>query len=69
IGFAAVAIIRRLIGYAHTADFDAIADPQQRGACRAGALAFAYHVLEHHAEVVTIGDFLLNLGERGKTGL
>ena len=69
IGFAAVEIIRRLIGYAHTADFDAIADPQQRGACRAGALAFAYHVLEHHAEVVTIGDFLFSLGERGKTGL
>ncbi|GAB6966012.1 S-methyl-5-thioribose kinase [Komagataeibacter kakiaceti JCM 25156] len=69
IGFASAEIIRRLIGYAHTADFDVITDPRQRGACRAGALSFAYHILDHTAQIRTIGDFLLRLDEYGKAGL
>lgn len=68
-GFAAAEVIRRIIGYAHTADFDVIADPRQRGACRAGALAFAYYILDHTAQIRTLGDFLRHLGEQEKVGL
>ncbi|MCE2574476.1 S-methyl-5-thioribose kinase [Komagataeibacter sp. FNDCR2] len=68
-GFAAAEIIRRIIGYAHTADFDVIADPRQRAACRAGALSFAYHILDHTSQIRTIGDFVLQLDAREKVGL
>ncbi|MBL7233537.1 S-methyl-5-thioribose kinase [Komagataeibacter oboediens] len=69
IGFAGIEIIRRIIGYAHTADFDTIADPQQRATCRAGALSFAYHVLDHLSEFHAINDFLYYLDEQEFVGL
>lgn len=69
IGFAGVEIIRRIIGYAHTADFDTIAAPHQRATCRAGALGFAYYVLEHLDQVRTMADFLRHLAEHDGTGL
>ncbi|AZV38002.1 S-methyl-5-thioribose kinase [Komagataeibacter xylinus] len=69
IGFAAIEIIRRLIGYAHTADFDSITDPRLRATCRAGALAFAYYVLDHLADMRTIADFLSCLEENERKGL
>ncbi|KAB8122576.1 S-methyl-5-thioribose kinase [Komagataeibacter medellinensis] len=69
IGFAGVEIIRRIIGYAHTADFDTIAASHQRATCRAGALGFAYYVLEHLDQVRTMADFLRHLAEHDGTGL
>jgi 5-methylthioribose kinase len=47
--FMAAKIIRRVLGFAQTADFLVIADEQVRAEAQAGALAFARSVLLHHA--------------------
>ncbi|GEM_PF-3776064 len=41
LGFAACNMIRRIVGFAHVADFESIANPGARAACEAGALAMA----------------------------
>ncbi len=38
-------IIRRLVGIAHTADMDSIADADTRAACELRALSFGRHLL------------------------
>ena len=45
IGFAAVIIIRCILGYAHFGDLETIADPDARAACEAGALRLARELL------------------------
>ncbi len=47
LGFGACKMIRRILGFAHVIDFEAIRDPQVRGACEAGALAMARALLTH----------------------
>ncbi|PYD47264.1 S-methyl-5-thioribose kinase [Novacetimonas pomaceti] len=48
VGYAAMEIIRRIIGYAHTADFDVIARPDERTTRREAALRFAFGLLRDH---------------------
>lgn len=43
--FAGAFIIRRLVGIAHTADMDSIADADVRAACEMRALRFGRHLL------------------------
>ena len=45
IGFAAVEMVRRLIGAAHVVDFDGIADARTRESCETAALAHAARLL------------------------
>ena len=45
LGFAACKMIRRIVGFAHVADFESIADPARRAACEAGALHLARALL------------------------
>lgn len=54
IGFAAVEMVRRLIGAAHVADFDAIADARIREACEAAALAHATRLLAQEGRFASI---------------
>jgi 5-methylthioribose kinase len=45
LGFAGAEVIRRVLGLAHVADFEGIADPARRAACEARALRFARALL------------------------
>ena len=47
LGFGACKMIRRILGFAHVIDFEAIRDPEVRGGCEAGALAMAHTLLTH----------------------
>jgi 5-methylthioribose kinase len=49
LGFAGCEIIRRILGLAHVADFEAIADPGLRAACEREALHFARDLLVERA--------------------
>jgi hypothetical protein len=46
-------IIRRLVGIAHTADMDSIADADTRAACELRALRFGRHLLVEGAATYT----------------
>jgi 5-methylthioribose kinase len=41
LGYAGAEIIRRIVGFAHNADFESIQDPDLRGTCERRSLAFA----------------------------
>ena len=58
LAFAAIKMVRRILGYAHVADFDSIADPDRRAACEAGALSLARDVLVNPARYRSTGDLL-----------
>lgn len=45
LGYAGVKMTRRILGYAHVADFESIADPQLRAACELPALRFARRLM------------------------
>ncbi|HTW29147.1 MAG TPA: hypothetical protein VME92_18620, partial [Acetobacteraceae bacterium] len=45
VGFAAMKMIRRILGFAHVLDFESIADPAVRAACETRALGFARRML------------------------
>jgi 5-methylthioribose kinase len=47
LGFGACKMIRRILGFAHVADFERIADRRMRADCEAGALALARLILTH----------------------
>lgn len=47
LGFGACKMIRRILGFAHVADFDSIPDADIRGRCEANALALARLWLTH----------------------
>jgi 5-methylthioribose kinase len=47
LGFGACKMIRRILGFAHVRDFEAIADPELRAPCEAGALSMARMLLTH----------------------
>jgi len=47
LGFGACKMIRRILGFAHVADFDSIPDADLRGRCEANALALARRWLTH----------------------
>ena len=54
VGFAAIEMVRRLIGAAHVADFDAIKDAPMRARCEAAALAHAARLLGHEGRFPSI---------------
>lgn len=58
LGFAATAIIRSIIGYAHFAELESIEDLDRKGAAEAGALSLARSLLLHPEQFATIADVL-----------
>ncbi len=58
LGFGACKMIRRILGFAHVSDFEAIADPQLRAACEAGALAMARMLLKNPQDFRSVDDVL-----------
>jgi len=55
LGFAGVEIIRRILGLAHVADFESIADETARARCERRALLFAHDLLTRPALFPDIG--------------
>ncbi|WP_181699512.1 S-methyl-5-thioribose kinase [Chthonobacter albigriseus] len=51
LGFAGVEIHRRILGLAHIAEFETIADPAQRAAAEAKALVFGRHLVVNRARI------------------
>lgn len=58
LGFAACKMIRRIVGFAHVADFEGIRDPAVRAPCEADALAMARALLTHPAQFGCIADVI-----------
>ncbi len=58
LGFAAVKMIRRILGFAHNFDFDSIADPDRRAVCETATLRLARSLLLHPERVRTIDNLL-----------
>jgi 5-methylthioribose kinase len=58
LGFGACKMIRRIVGFAHVADFDRIQDPAVRARCEAGALAMARTLLTHPEQFNSIQDVI-----------
>lgn len=56
LGFGACKMIRRIVGFAHVIDFDAIEDPELRGGCEAAALTMARMLLKHPGNFQTLRD-------------
>jgi 5-methylthioribose kinase len=54
LGFAACKMIRRILGFAHVADFDSIPDVSRRAACEEGALRLAHRLLTRPAQFRSI---------------
>jgi 5-methylthioribose kinase len=54
LGFAASEMIRRILGLAHVADLDGIADPEMRALCEARALRAARELLVNHRMYTSI---------------
>ena len=54
VGFAAIEVIRRIIGFSQIADFHQIADPTRRAAVQAPALALARRLLREPAAFASI---------------
>jgi 5-methylthioribose kinase len=69
LGFLAVKIIRRIIGYAQIADFLVIADVARRAEAQAGALAFARSLLLRPEHARDIADVIAALARFEAAGL
>jgi 5-methylthioribose kinase len=51
-------MIRRILGFAHVLDFEAIADPGRRARCETAALRMAAALLERPERFRSIDDVL-----------
>ena len=58
LGFAACKMIRRIVGFAHVADFERIQDVAVRARCEASALAMATALLTCPAQFHSIQDVI-----------
>jgi 5-methylthioribose kinase len=58
LGFAACKMIRRIVGFAHVADFDSIPDARVRADCESGALALARTLLTHPGQFRSMRDVI-----------
>jgi 5-methylthioribose kinase len=58
LGFAACKMIRRILGFAHVLDFEAIGDPERRGRCEAAALRMASILLKQSDEFRSLDDLI-----------
>jgi 5-methylthioribose kinase len=56
LGFAGIEIHRRILGLAHNADFEKIADENVRAICEARALKFGRHLAVNRASVTSLHD-------------
>lgn len=56
LGFAGVEVHRRILGLAHNADFETIADPDLRARCEAKALKFGRHVAVNRRQIHSIDE-------------
>ena len=63
LGFAGIEIHRRILGLAHNADFETIADEALRASCEAKALKFGRHIAVNRARIHSMAD-LTELAER-----
>lgn len=63
LGFAGVEIHRRILGLAHNADFETIADESRRAACEAKALKFGRHIAVNRSRIQSMDD-IRELAER-----
>ncbi|MER9118242.1 S-methyl-5-thioribose kinase [Mesorhizobium sp. M0954] len=56
LGFAGVEVHRRILGLAHNADFETIADPDLRARCEAKALKFGRHLAVSRRQIHSIDE-------------
>lgn len=63
LGFAGVEMHRRILGLAHNADFETIADEAKRAACETKALKFGRHIAVNRTRIHSLAD-LATLAER-----
>ncbi len=65
VGFAAVKMIRRILGFAHVIDFDEIADPNRRAACERATLELARTMLTCPERFTSVADLVAAVREAG----
>jgi len=58
LGFGACKMIRRIVGFAHVADFERVHDTSLRANCEAGALSMARLLLTHPEQFRSLDDVL-----------
>lgn len=63
LGFAGIEMHRRILGLAHNADFETIADLDLRGSCEAAALKFGRHLAVNRRSITSLSA-LAGLAER-----
>lgn len=68
LGFAAVKMIRRILGFAHNADFERITDPDRRAACERAVLDLARMLLVTPERFASIDDVLDAARDRAAKG-
>jgi 5-methylthioribose kinase len=56
LGFAGIEIHRRILGLAHNADFETIADPDRRAHCESKALTFGRHIAVNRQRIHSLRD-------------
>ena len=56
LGFAGVEIHRRILGLAHNADFETIADEELRASCESAALRFGRHLAVNRARIHSVEE-------------
>lgn len=56
LGFAGIEIHRRILGLAHNADFETIADPDRRAACEAKALKLGRHLAVNREHIHSLEE-------------
>ncbi len=67
LGFAGIEMHRRILGLAHNAEFETIADADLRARCEAAALKLGRHLVVHRAHLHQLND-INALAERLDTG-
>jgi len=56
LGFAGIEVHRRILGLAHNADFETIADEDLRATCEAKALRFGRHIAVNRRQIHSIDE-------------
>lgn len=56
LGFAGIEIHRRILGLAHNADFETIADPERRASCESKALKLGRHLAVNRQRIHSLRD-------------
>lgn len=56
LGFAGIEVHRRILGLAHNADFETIADEDLRASCEAKALKFGRHIAVNRRQIHSIHE-------------